>query len=89
MELQTQKRIINKLEADGWYVIKLMKTNRNGIPDLLAVKHDKTMFIEVKQPNGKLSPLQVFRINEMRQRGLTVFIWIDYETDFKSGSIKN
>ena len=85
MEQQTQKRIINKLETDGWYVIKLMKTNRNGIPDLLAVKHDKTMFIEVKQPNGKLSPLQVFRINEMRELGLTVKIWIDYETDFKSG----
>ena len=83
MEQQTQKRIINKLESDGWYVVKLMKTNRNGIPDLLAVKHDKTMFIEVKQPNGKLSPLQVFRINEMRELGLTVFIWIDFNVDFK------
>ena len=83
LESKIQKRIIDRLELDGWYVIKLMKTNRNGIADLLALKESETMFIEVKQPNGKLSPLQVFRIEEMRERNLTVKIWSDFNVEFK------
>jgi hypothetical protein len=36
-EQQIQKRRIGQLEAEGYYVIKLMKTNKNGIPDLIAI----------------------------------------------------
>ena len=35
-EQQIQKRRIKELEAEGYYVIKLIKTNKNGIPDLIA-----------------------------------------------------
>jgi hypothetical protein len=33
-EQQIQKKIIDKYTSEGWYVIKLIKTNKNGIPDL-------------------------------------------------------
>jgi Holliday junction resolvase len=64
-EQQIQSKIIKRYEADGWYVIKLIKTNKNGIPDLLCVKSNDVLFIEVKTKNGKLSPLQEFRMKEL------------------------
>jgi hypothetical protein len=35
-EQQVQAKKIKELEAQGYYVIKLTMTNKNGIPDLLA-----------------------------------------------------
>ena len=36
-EQQIQAKRIKELEAEGYYVIKLVKTNKNGIPDLIAI----------------------------------------------------
>jgi len=48
-EQQIQKKRINELEADGYYVIKLIKTNKNGIPDIIAIPPDsKVLFSEIK-----------------------------------------
>ena len=73
-EQKIQKKIIDKMEAQGWYVIKLMKTNKNGIPDLICLKKDETLFIEVKKPGGKVSELQKYRINELKKFGLKAIV---------------
>jgi Holliday junction resolvase len=83
LEQQLQKKIITQLEKQGYLVLKLIKCNKNGYPDLLAVKENDTIFIEVKRPNGKLSELQKVRINEMKLKGINVKVWTDYDTDFK------
>ena len=36
-EQQIQTKRIKQLESEGYYVIKLVKTNKNGIPDLIAI----------------------------------------------------
>ena len=36
-EQQIQTKKIKSLEADGYFVIKLIKTNKNGIPDVLSI----------------------------------------------------
>ena len=33
-EQQIQSKRIKQLESEGYYVLKLIKTNKNGIPDL-------------------------------------------------------
>lgn len=48
----------------------------------MCLKDGKTFFIEVKQPNGKLSELQKARIKELRNLGFECKIWTDYECDF-------
>jgi DNA-binding sugar fermentation-stimulating protein len=49
-EQQIQSKKIKELEGQGYYVIKLMKTNKNGIPDLLVLpKNSDAFFIEVKR----------------------------------------
>lgn len=83
LEQKIQSKIIKKLEQDGYFVLKLIKTNKNGICDLIAIKENETFFVEVKRPDGKLSELQKLRIENLRKKGINVKIWQDYETDFQ------
>ncbi len=70
-EQQIQSKKIKELEAEGYYVIKLIKTNKNGIPDLLVLpKNSDAFFIEVKKEDGVISKLQEYRINELNKHGL-------------------
>lgn len=70
-EQQIQSKKIKELESQGYYVIKLIKTNKNGIPDLLVLpKNSDAFFIEVKKERGVLSKLQEYRINELNKHGL-------------------
>lgn len=74
-ESQIQSKKIKELEAHGYYVIKLILTNKKGIPDLIAIpKHSDVLFIEVKGPKGKTSTLQDFRIGELENHGIKVEI---------------
>lgn len=79
-EQQIQKKITNHLEDNGLYSIKLIKTNKNGIADILAI-HDTGVvtFIEVKKPNGVESKLQEFRRLELMNFGIKSFIVYGYD----------
>ena len=69
-EQQLQTKKIKELEEAGYYVIKLLKTNKNGIPDLLALHSSYGLeFYEIKDKKGKVSKLQEFRINELKKNG--------------------
>jgi len=69
-----QSKIIKQLEADGWYVLKLIKTNKNGIPDIVAFRNNEFQFIEVKTEKGVLSELQKYRIKELQDLGFKVHV---------------
>ena len=64
-----QTEVIKEYEKKGFYVIKLIKTNKNGIADLLCLKNGTAMFIECKEANDTLKPLQKLRIGELRKNG--------------------
>jgi len=75
-EQQIQSKKIKELEELGYYVIKLVSTNKNGIPDLIAIPpNSDVLFVEVKGPNGKLSKLQEFRIKELNKHGIKTEIY--------------
>jgi hypothetical protein len=75
-ETDIQAKRIKQLEAAGYYVIKLLKTNKNGIPDLIAIpQNSDVLFSEVKTPKGRLSKLQEYRIKELKKHGLTTEIY--------------
>jgi hypothetical protein len=70
-EQQIQTKKIKELEALGYYVIKLISTNKNGIPDLIAIPpNSDVIFLEIKGPNGRVSKLQEYRIKELREHGI-------------------
>jgi len=69
-----QTKIIKHYESLNYYVIKLTVTNKPGIPDLLALKHGETpIFIECKEKNDTLKPLQQYRIDELNKLGFIAF----------------
>jgi Holliday junction resolvase len=69
-EQEIQKKRIIQLESEGYYVIKLINTNKNGIPDLIAIPpNSDVLFSEIKKPNGKVSKLQEFRLKELKNHG--------------------
>ena len=73
-ESDIQKLIIRYFENDGWLVVKIIQTNKNGWPDLQVHKNNYTIFVEVKSENGKLSELQKYRHEQLREKGFIVII---------------
>lgn len=74
LESVYQKKVIAKYEKAGYYVIKLAKTNKNGIPDLICIKPSEVLFVEVKNERGKLSELQKYRIKELELYGFKTIV---------------
>jgi Holliday junction resolvase len=75
-EQQIQKKKIDELEALGFFVIKLIKTNKNGIPDVLALHPERGIkFYEIKTPKGKVSKLQEYRIKELKEYGFSAEVY--------------
>lgn len=83
-ESKYQRKIKNKLEDDGWFVMRLLDVtttvSKSGTPDLLAMKPSKdglfeVQFIEVKAKGGKPSKLQEFTLKKLREDfGFNAFI---------------
>lgn len=75
-EQQIQTKRIKELEAEGYYVIKLIKTNKNGIPDIIAIPpNSNVIFSEVKTIKGKVSPLQEYRLKELQAYGFRTEVY--------------
>ena len=75
-EQQIQAKRIKQLESEGYYVLKLVKTNKNGIPDILAIPpNSNVIFSEVKTPKGKVSELQKYRLKELEEYGSTTEVF--------------
>ncbi len=68
-----QTKIINKLKKKGWTVVSVIKLSNNGYPDILTWKEGKVLWIECKEDNDTLKPLQKMRIDELRKNGFRAY----------------
>jgi len=75
MASKRQTKVIKQYENKGYYVINLIKTNKNGIADLLCLKAGQTpLFIEVKEDSDTVKPLQYYRRKELIRLGFESII---------------
>ncbi len=75
MASKLQTKTLKAWESDGWYVINLIATNKNGIPDLLCLKSgEKPTFIEIKEKGDTVKPLQSYTHKLLRSLGFNVII---------------
>ena len=73
-----QTKIIKEYEAKGYFVIDLILTNKKGIADLLCLKEgEPPLFIECKEVNDTIKPLQLYRQKELINRGFRSIILKD------------
>ena len=80
-EQQIQKKIIDWLKANGYYVFKVISANRAGIPDIVGCTPWGQFFaIEVKAGRNKTSKLQDYNIAEILKRGGIAFVAYDLDT---------
>jgi hypothetical protein len=69
-----QTRIIKEYEKKGWTVLKIIRLNKTGYPDLLCIKQNEVdHWIEAKESKDTLKELQKFRIDELNKMGKKAF----------------
>jgi Holliday junction resolvase len=75
-EQKIQAKRIKQLEAEGYFVLKLVKTNKNGIPDLVAIAPGAdVIFSEVKTEKGRLSKLQEYMLKVLKGYGFKTEVY--------------
>lgn len=62
------------MEAKGYFVINLIRTSKNGIPDLLCLKDGESIFIECKEKTDTLKPLQEYRLKQLNDLGFKAYV---------------
>jgi Holliday junction resolvase len=63
--------IVRAAKESGWWVMKIHGGPHQlaGVPDLLCLRQGRAVFLEVKQPGKKATPLQAARMNEIETQG--------------------
>lgn len=75
-EAQIQKEIMDYLEGKGYYVTKIVRANRVGVPDLAVCKNGSYVAIEIKAEGKKrnVTELQKFHLELVRMSGGKAFV---------------
>lgn len=69
-----QKKVIKEYEGKGYLVLKNIRLNKSGYPDLQCIKKDSPdVWIECKEGKDTLKPLQKKRIDELIKLGKISF----------------
>ena len=74
LESVIQSKIINEAKKNGYLVLKVVKCNMNGYPDITLFKDNKTIFIEVKNEKGIQSEIQKYVQKQLESKGFQYFL---------------
>ena len=70
-----EKWLRRQVESLGGLAFKFTSPGNDGVPDRLAVLPGGTIyFIELKTDRGRLSPIQVWQQDRLRQLGVNVAV---------------
>lgn len=73
-ESEIEAAVTRQAKTAGWLSFKWVSPGNRGVPDRLYFKEGKTIMIEFKAPDGRLSALQEAQIKRLRAAGMTVYI---------------
>ena len=73
-ESDLQSDVIDFAEMRGWFCEKIVSQSRNGIMDLVAIRHGRHVWIEVKREGESARPIQERRARQMRSHGAEVYL---------------
>lgn len=74
LESVIQSKIINEAKKNGYLVLKVVKCNITGYPDLTLFRDNLTLFIEVKNEKGIQSEIQKYVQKQLESKGFKYFI---------------
>ena len=87
LESIIQSKIINEAKKNGYLVLKVVKCNLNGYPDITLFKNNSTIFVEVKNEKGIQSEIQKYIQKQIELQGFKYYLVRSLE-EFKQ-KIKN
>lgn len=64
-ERDVERYLIKECEKRGWLCWKFVSPGRRGVPDRIVIRPGGVAFVEVKRKGGRVSPLQLRRIEEL------------------------
>ena len=74
-EKDLEGKLVKAVRNSGGIALKFISPNLNGVPDrLLLFPGGRMAFAEVKAPGEKPRPLQVHRMEQLRQLGFRVYV---------------
>jgi len=75
-EKTLQDFLIKKARQAGILAYKVVCVGRRGFPDVLLTQNGRTVFAELKNPNGKgrLSVQQIKTLNELNENGAETYV---------------
>lgn len=72
-ELEKKTEAFIKSHLDGLW-LKWVSPANAGVPDRIAVVHGRVYFVEMKQADGALSPIQKAQIERINKAGKAVHV---------------
>lgn len=79
LEKTLEKKVKDYAQKIGYLTFKFTSPSSNGVPDRIFInKSGYLFFIEFKSIRGKLSRIQTINIENLRNRGLRVYIIKNY-----------
>ena len=83
-EKKLEQKLVKAVRGIGGLALKFVSPGCDGVPDrLILIAYGKVAFVEVKAKGKKPRPIQVRRINQIKNLGFLVFI-LDDEKDIPS-----
>ena len=74
MASKQQNRLRDQRKKDGWKVIKIINTSESGLPDLLCLKNGVAQWVEAKEDNDTVKPLQIHKMKQLCRIGFGCFV---------------
>ena len=83
-EKKLEQKLVKAVRDIGGLALKFVSPGCDGVPDrLILIAYGKVAFVEVKAKGKKPRPIQIRRINQIKNLGFLVFI-LDDEKDSPS-----
>lgn len=83
-EKKIEQKLVKAVRNIGGLALKFVSPGCDGVPDrLILIAYGKVAFVEVKAKGKKPRPIQIRRINQIKNLGFLVFI-LDDEKDIPS-----
>lgn len=74
-ERDIEKWLRRQIEHMGGMFMKFVSPGNDGVPDRIAIMPGGSIwFVELKASSGRLSPIQEWQINRMKELGVRVVV---------------
>ena len=79
-----ETKLKKAVENNGGLCWKLVCPGTSGVPDRICLMRNRAVFVELKAPGQKPRPIQLRRMNQLRQQGFVALV-VDSVDGIKGG----